>query len=244
MRRWIVILSVLVLALAAVGAGVGLAEDPAAKPQTQRTLDVSGRGTIKATPDTAIITVGVSSLADTATEAYRQTAKAANELAATLKQFGVKAEEIRTTELSLYPEYNWTQEKGQVLRGYRSATSLSVTTQDLEGVGLLVETMVGKGANSLQSIRFTVKDPEKLIEQATDLAVDNAMGKASRVANRMGTQVIGVLRVSVMDTGGSMERPMPAAYETKSAMGADAAMPVFGGTSEYTVTISATFEIK
>lgn len=243
MRRWTVILSVILLALAAVGAGVGLAQDPAAKPETQRTLDVTGRGTVKVSPDTAIITVGVNHLADTASEAFRQTSATANQLAETLKKFGVKAEEIRTSELSLYPEYNWTQDKGQVLKGFRSSTSLTVTTQDLEGVGILVQTMVANGANSLQSIRFTVKDTEKLIQQAMDQAVDNAMSKASRVADRLGTQVIGVLRVSVMDNGGYVERVAPM-YEAKSAMGADAAMPVFGGTSEVTVTVSATFEVK
>lgn len=242
MRRWIVILSVLLLALAAVGAGVGLAQDPAAKPETQRTLDVVGRGTVKASPDTAIITVGVSTLADTASDAFKQTSGTANELAMTLKKFGVKAEDILTTELSLHPEYNWTQDKGQVLKGYRSSTSLSVTTQDLDGVGLLVETMVANGANTLQSIRFTVKDTEKLIEQAMDQAVDNAMSKAARVSNRLGTQVVGVLRVNVMDSG-STERPVPM-YEAKGAMTAESAMPVFGGTSDVTVTVSATFEIK
>lgn len=244
MRRWILAASILVLVVAAAfgSAGIGLAEDPASPATAPRTLEVTGRGTVSVTPDTAMITVGASSLEKTPSEAYRATSKVMANIAAALKIMGVDEKDIKTTQLNLNAEYNWTEDKGQVPTGYRASSSVTITTQKLDQVGALVDAAIDAGANQLHSINFTVKDPEQLLSQATDAAVDNALAKANRVAGRMNTMVVGPLKVTVMDGSGSVVRPVPMAAPAEKM--ASAPMPVFGGSSDYTATVSVTFEIK
>lgn len=239
MRKWIAIAGLLVLAFAAWGQSqVSHAETPTAP---QRTIEVSGRGTITAKPDTAVVTLGISRLSDTPSAAFKEASKTMNEIAKALTSMGVKEDELKTSELNLGAEYEWTQEKGQTLRGYRATSNVTVTTQKLDDVPAIIEAAVAAGANQMSSLSFTVKDPEALLEQAMDLAADDAKAKAERVAKRMGSGVAQVLKITVMDDTGIVRAPM-AAYETKAA--ADGAMPIFAGTTKYTVTISASFELK
>ncbi len=240
MRKWIAAIGLLVLALAAWGRSqVTHAETPVAP---QRTIDVVGKGTIEAKPDTAIITLGVTALADTPSAAFKEASKIMNQIADALTSQGVKEDDLKTSELNLGAEYNWTQEKGQVLKGYRATSNVTVTTQNLDQVPAYIEAAVAAGANQMSSLSFTVKDPEALMDQAMDLAADDAKAKAERVAKRMGSGISQVLRISVMDNSGSVRGPM--AYEAKGMADGAAPMPVFGGTSQFTVTISATFELK
>lgn len=243
MRRWIAAAGLLLVAAVAAlgGAGIGLAQDPATPAATPRTLEVTGRGTVNVTPDTAVISVGTSMLENTPSEAYAAASKAMNKMAAALKAMGVDEKDIKTTQLNLNAEYNWTQERGQQLKGYRAFSTLTVSTQKLDQVGALVDAAIAAGANQLNSINFTVKDPQKLLEQAMDAAVDNAMEKANRVAARMNTTVVSVLKVMVMDGSGTVVYS-EAARAGKG--GAADAMPIFSGSSDYTATVSATFEIK
>jgi len=242
-RRIAAYLVPLVLLVAATVAvpGTSMAGDTASVPQ--RTLDVVGHGTVLAKPDTVVVTLGASALADTPTAAYGEVAKALTRVSASLKELGVEDEEIQTHELNLGAEYNWTQDKGQVLKGYRASTTIAITTQKLDAVAALVEAAVGAGANQLQSISFTIKDTEALTNQAMDLAVDSAMGKAERVAKRMGASIAGVVRVNVMDQNSG---PVVRAESKFAAapMADGASIPVFAGNNRIEVTVSATFELR
>lgn len=241
MRKWFALAGILVLAFAAWGTSqVGRAETPAPAAQP-RTIDVVGKGTITATPDTAVITLGISTIAEGPSAAYKDAATIMANIATTLTEAGLKQDELKTSELSLGAEYNWTQEKGQVLRGYRATANVTITTQQLDKVPLFIEAGVLAGANQMNSLSFTVKDPDTLLDEAMDAAADDATAKAGRVAKRMGANVSKVLKITVMDDSGSYPRPVPMAYEAKAD---SAAMPVFTGSSKFTVSISATFEIE
>lgn len=244
------LIPLVLLALAAVAVpGTSIAGDTGtvrsgdAVTVPQRTLDVVGHGTIVAKPDTAVITLGASALADTPTAAYGEVAKSLTRVAASLKELGLRDEEIQTHELNLGAEYNWTQDKGQVLKGYRASTTITITTQALDSVAALVEAAVTAGATQLQSIRFTIKEPEALTNQAMDLAVDNAKGKAERVAKRMGANIAGVIHVNVIDQNSGPVIRAEAKMEAPSPAGT-ASMPVFSGTNQIEVSVSATFEIR
>jgi uncharacterized protein YggE len=217
--------------------GVTLASDVTAAP---RTVEVTGRGTVSMKYDTALVTFGVSAVKDSPSAAYDAMSASINSVVAAVQAEGVKAEDLKTGVLSLNAEYDWVQNEGQRLRGYRATNTITATTQQLDKVARLAQVAVAGGANQLQGISFTVKDLDAVIDQATDAAVDDARARAERVAKRLGTSVQGVMRVTVGDAGGF--RP-PVAYPT-SDKATSAPAPVFSGTTEMTITVNATFELK
>ena len=169
-----------------------------------RTLEVTGRGLVMTKHDTATISLGFNSVQENAVSAFNTMAGSMNDVAVALKQMGIKDEQIMTGTLSLQPEYEWLKEGGQVLKGYRAINTVSITTQELNRIAEIIQVAIGAGANQLNGISFAVKDGDELIEQAIDMAVDDAKAKADRVAKRLGTEVVGVVRVSIQDEGRSM----------------------------------------
>jgi uncharacterized protein YggE len=219
-----------------------LAETPT--PPT-KTLDVTGKGTLTVKYDTAEITLGVTELKETANAAYDAMGAAMDGVVKTMKTAGVKDDEIKTGVLSLNAEYDW-KDGTQTLRGFRATNTVTITTQRLDQVANLIQDAVNAGSNQLQGVRFKIKDTDKLLDQALDAAVDDAKSKAERVATRLGAKVGGVLRVSIQDQGGG-----PIMYDAYRADGAGVAYaakaapaPVFSGTTDYTATVSVTFELQ
>jgi uncharacterized protein YggE len=233
--RWIGLLLAAILAL---GAALfrpepGHAESPA---PAQRTLEVTGQGSLRVKPDTAVITLGVTQLKENPTQAYSAMNEVMARVVAALKAKGVTDDQLKTGMLYLDAQYDWTKEGGQVLKGYRATNTVTVTTQALDKVGVLIQAAMEAGANQLQGVSFQVKDSEALMAQALDLAADDAKAKAERVARRLGVSVVGVYKIDIMDNGRVF-------YANEAAAKAGAA-PVFPGTTDFTVTVRVTFEIR
>ncbi len=221
-----------------------LAEAPA---QPQRTLDVTGRGTLVVKYDTAEITVGVTELKEASGAAFAAMSTSMDRVVAALKAKGVKETDLKTGTLSLNAEYDW-KDGQQLLRGFRATNTLVITTKNLDKVAELVQVAVEAGANQLQGVRFKVEDTDALLNQALDAAADDARAKADRVAARLGTKVSGVYRITVIDGD---RGPIiydayraEAGYATKAMAAAAPAPAVYAGNSEYTATVSVTFELQ
>jgi len=246
MRKYLALLSVAILTVAAIG-GTALSQRVHANTESPgsaavRTIDVVGRGTITVKPDTAIITFGVTSLAASPTDSYKEVGRILTKVTNALNGVSIKDEELATSGLHMGAEYEWLEKGGQSLKGYRTTTTLTITTKQMSSVAAIIETAVNAGANQLQGVRFTVKDIGGLIEQATNLAADDATAKASQVANRMGSSVVRVMKITVMDNGG-YNTPQPYYPEMARGMASDS-VQVFSGESAVTVSIAASFEIQ
>lgn len=216
----------------------------AAEAPAPRLLNVSGQARIEVKPDTATITVGVTELKPTPAEAYRAMNLSIQQLSAAVKGAGITNEQIKTNIFSLNAEYNWTQDKGQVMVGYRATNSVSITTQDLDKVADLIQLAVESGANQLQGVNFYVKDTEKLLSKALDMAVDDAKAKANQVAGRLGAKVARVHSVSIQDNGMPVIRPMMEGAGVMADMAKAAPAPVYGGTTNFSATVYVVFEIE
>jgi uncharacterized protein YggE len=233
-----------VLLLAALLFAPSTYADPAPASPQPRTLSVTGQGRIEVQPDTAVITFGVTQLRPSPMEAYTAMSEDLAKISGTVTSMGIKKEQIKTTAFNLQAEYNWTQEKGQVLTGYRATTSLQVETRELDQVAALIQAAMQSGANQLNGINFTVKDTDKLAQQALDLAVDDAKAKADRVASRLGAKVVRVKSVSIQDSGMPIYRPMMDGAGSMAAEAKVAPAPVFSGTNTFQVSVTVTFEIQ
>lgn len=205
-----------------------------------RTLNVTGVGYVNVTPDVAYITIGVHTEDASASAALGLNNEKSAAVMDALKRFGVKPEDIRTTNLSVYPMTTY-DEKGQpVQQVYVVDNSVYVTVRDLNKLGELLDAAVQAGANAINSIQFDVLDKETALTQARQAAVESAIAQAQQLASAAGVELGPVQSIAYYD---STPVPYYDSYAGKGG-GAYAAVPVAPGQLQITATVNITYELK
>lgn len=162
----------------------------------QDKYSVSATGCVFAKPDIANLTVGFKTeVKKTAAEAVQENSEKMNEIIKELKALDIEAKDIKTTNYNLNPIYDWTQNKGQVLKGYQVLQNVSIKIRDLDIIGKAIAKTSEKGANQIGNINFTIDDEEELKEQARDEAIAKAKEKAKAVAKSTGMKLGKIVNV-------------------------------------------------
>jgi uncharacterized protein YggE len=211
-------------------------------------ITVSGQGKISAAPDVAEISLGVLTEAATAREALTANNQAMASLQAKLKEEGVAAKDIQTTNIAVNPRYSQpTPGPGGGQRefvprivGYTVTNTVQITARDLTKLGTLLDLVVTAGANQMYGISFRIDEPEKLLDEARKRAMADARRKAELLAGEAGVVLGGPLRI--VESGG-VAPPVPVMRGRMLAMAAEA-VPVAGGELDLSVSVQVQYELR
>jgi uncharacterized protein YggE len=164
--------------------GIAAALPAEAATTATRYVTVNSQGSIKVTPDAVRLNANVSVVAGSNKEALAKTSTVSAAVRAALTKSGILKADIATQSITVYPEYNYTQDKGSVLVGYRGSQSFIVTIKNAENAGAVVDAVVAAGGDDLQIQGVTpfVLDASKATESARTNAVKNAKAKAASYA--------------------------------------------------------------
>jgi len=222
------------IALTLVG-GIAAAIPAEAATTATRYVTVNSDGSVKVTPDAVRLNANVTVVAGSNKDALAQTSTSAAAVRAALTKAGIAKGEIATQSISVYPEYNYTQDKGSVLIGYRGSQSFVVTIKNAENAGTVIDAVVAAGGDDLQIQGVTpfVLDSSASTESARANAVKNAKAKATSYAKLLGAKLG---RVNYL-----VENSSPASYPTVMAMAKSAesdATVVDLGQQDVTVSIT------
>jgi uncharacterized protein YggE len=171
------------IALALAG-GIAASLPAEAATTETRYVTVNSQGSIKVTPDAVRLNANVSFVAGSNKEALAKVSTVGAAVRAALTKSGILKGDIATQSITVYPEYNYTQDKGTQLVGYRGSQSFVVTIKNAENAGAVVDAVVAAGGNELQIQGVTpfVLDASKATESARIAAVKNAKAKATSYA--------------------------------------------------------------
>lgn len=209
--------------------------------QQPRLISVNGRAEIKITPDLAYISIGVHTEDTTAKAAVDQNNAQAQAVIAALKEQGIAAEDIQTTNFSIYPYEKWGPE-GQSLGTYYSVdNTVYVTLRAVDTLGAVLDEAIAAGATNVSGISFDVEDKESLIAEGRTQAVADALSQAQSLADAAGVALGEVYSLSYYNSW-----PTSYYYDTKGYGGAavEAAVPISPGQLTLTVDVSISYEIK
>jgi len=214
-----------------------------AAPPPFRSISVSGAGSVNLVPDIAYLYVGVHTEKPSAAEAMDENNAQTQKMIEALKDFGIAAKDIRTTNFSIWPQEKYDPMTGTPTgqKTYVVDNTVYVTVRDLDKLGELLDTVIAAGANTVNSIQFDVADKDEAIKQARAEAVKDAAEQAESLADAAGVKLGEVQTVSFFDS-----TPYPV-YNGKGGGGgavAEAAVPIQPGQLTFTVTVSVTYEIK
>jgi hypothetical protein len=240
MRTKFVVFILLALALAASACGPTTINQAAQPPA--RTLSVNGVGTVYLTPDIAYIYIGVHSEGPSASEVVTANKTQTTEVIDALKQAGVEAKDIRTTNFSIWPSQQYGPDGKAIGTTYMVDNTVYVTVRELDGLGDLLDSAIRAGANSINSIQFDVADKTQAVKEARAKAVEDAKKQARELADAAGIGLGEVQTISFYDNSPS---PM---FEGKGGGGAEApaavSVPIQPGQLTISVTVSMSYAIK
>ena len=203
-----------------------------------RTVTVSGTATINATPDEAVVSLGVQTQANTAQGALSENALKMTALIASLLDKSVAKDDIATTYVSIYPTYG---NSGMDITGYQAVNQVDVTLRDISKVGEVIDHAVKAGANLSNGITFQLSDENQGVNQALDAAVANARSKAESLAGAGDAQLGQVVTIQESSAG----YPPPIYYGRDMAAGAvaEASTPIQPPTLETQVSVTVTWSL-
>lgn len=159
-------------------------------------ITANGKATITTTPDVAWVSIGVISTKATVELAQQETSKNTNAILAALKQLGIKEDQIKTTNFSIQPNYEWKEGVSeQKLLGYTVNHQLEVKITAIQQSGKVLDQVVKAGGNNISGIRFGLSDESGLYAKALELAVADAKVKAAAMGKGIGVVTINPISI-------------------------------------------------
>jgi hypothetical protein len=141
------------LALAPAVASAGEVEIPITGPLVELTVSE----TVSASPDVANLSATVTTLNLSAAESLRENAEQMTRVIAAIEGQGVAKVDIRTSEISLEPSYQYSQySQARTFLGYRVSNTVEIKLRELPRTGRLLDAMVTAGADEVGSIEWSV----------------------------------------------------------------------------------------
>jgi len=222
------------------GCSSGIAQTGSPKAG-DKTISVSGSGTIATDPDQVVIELGVESMAETAETALSENSEQMQAVIDALTGAGVSEEAIQTQRVQLQPQYESPErEPGQPqqreLVGYMARNMVRVGSGDLDGVGELLDTATQAGANRVEGISFEVTNPDEVLGRARELAWEDAREKAEQLANLSGAALGDILSISESTQG-----PRPVYL---GAAEREAAVPIQPGREDIRVDLQVVWALE
>lgn len=237
MSRLSFLFSLLLLALPAMA-------QTSASPDA-RTITVSGVGTVEAEPDEATVQFAVVTRAETAEDARRQNAEAAEQAMNAVRALGVAERKIQLLTLRLDEDWEYRNNE-RIRKGYIARRDVKVTVEDLDLVPRLVAEVVEQGANELGGIQYGLQNREAVEDEALREALARARQKAGLMAAALDAS-LGRGR-QVVEGGVHIPQPPPVMYAraemAMDAGGGDHAGAYAAGEITVRATVSVTFELE
>jgi uncharacterized protein YggE len=170
---------------------------PAASPLAEEpTVTVVGNGTASATPDTALLHLGVETRGATPAEALDGCRRALEQVGAALRTEEVEPGRIATGGLDVQPDWEDAQ-PGQRPAGYRATARLTARLAEPARAGLVAAAAViaGGDAARVHGLALVVGDQARLLALAREEAWRDAHARAEQYAALAGVALGRVLRI-------------------------------------------------
>lgn len=139
---------------------------------------VSGRCELEIDPDMATLSIGVNERGETTKEAQENVnVKLAAVLSILKDEYKIDKNDIKTTNMSVYPEYSWIDGK-QVLIGQKASQSIEVTIRNLPLISSIFDDLTEVSGINISNINLDSSKKSEYLSLARKFATDDARKRA------------------------------------------------------------------
>lgn len=182
-------------------------------PNMTNLISITGSGEAFAKPDVAEISFSVTAESATVADTQDKAAKVENEVTAFLKKEGVEEKDVKTSNYSLSPRYEYRATvctptycppgDTRVLIGYEVRESIVVKVRKIDEAGKILAGLGGFGVTDISGVNLTVDDPEKAQNEARREAIKEVREKAKELAQDLDVRLKRIVSFSE-DNGGAI----------------------------------------
>ena len=160
-------------------------------------MAVSGSGTVYMEADQVSATLGVMLSGKDLSKVQAEVNETVARICEALETAGLEEKNIATNYIYVNPRYDYgSRGDEQELVGYTVNNSLSIITTDADAIGRYIDIAFEAGANTFDSINFSVQDDSEAQDKALEMAVQEAYRKAEVIAAASGKRLEGVLEIN------------------------------------------------
>lgn len=205
-------------------------------------LSVIGYGQASATPDLALVSLGVMVTEPDVSFAVSQSNSLTEAVRLAMLGEGIADTDVQTSNFNI-----WTEERylpippgpgaiePELQTLYRVENLMKLTVRDVERVGEVIQSALDSGANQVRGVSFSLDDAAPLELLARDEAVLDAELRAQELASALGLELGRPISVS---EGASGTAPFPVLLE-KGGGGP----PISGGEIYVSVQVNVEYEL-
>ena len=208
----------------------------------ERMFNVSGMGKVSGQNNIAVTTIGYSNTDKEVAAAQVENKKVMDQVMADLNKMGIEDKDLQSN-YTIYPDYNYTPDKGQELKGYRVSNSVTIKIRDLTKINEVLGLAGKYGATEVGGLSFTIDDPSNLKDEARAKALADAQKKALILAQSLGVTLGEVVSYNEYDTSNDAFYPKYAVGAEGGGMGAGAPATVAGGSNDVVMNVNVTYEM-
>ncbi|GAA1700288.1 SIMPL domain-containing protein [Fodinicola feengrottensis] len=214
-----------------------LADTPAPAQSAFPGITVTGLGQASGAPDTLVVNLSVRTTGADVSTALSQANNAMNRVRGALGNNGVSSDNIKTSGVSLNPNYQYNGSNQQI-DGYNATESVAATLHDLKNAGAAISAASKSGGNAMtiDGVSFDVQNDSALLSTARAAAFANAKAKAQQYASAAGRSLGPVVRI-----GETIEPPTVTPSAAGSKDSAPSPVPISPGTTRLSVTVDVVF---
>lgn len=204
-----------------------------------KTITVVGEAETREKSQIATFTAGVSAVNDNKDTAIDEVNKKIATIIEAVKSFGIKSEDIKTQNLSIYQQEETYYEEGrQKTRPgqWRVNNSIEIILRDVDRASALADLLVKSGATNVHGPSFSLDESQQEEGKLLEEAIKDAREKAEIIARSSGGELGKMLSVSE-------------GYQQPSVFrlgleGGGGGTPIEPGTETVSKVVTVVFELK
>lgn len=209
--------------------------------EPERTITVSGTGSVSVKPDQTSLMFSVRTTEWNVNTATERNASITEKVLAAVKEEGIDASDLATYDYRITQDTY--RENGRDWPGrYTVANSVSVLIRNPEITGKVIDVAVKNGANclTLSSFDYSLSDTTSVMRQARTLAVQNAQDAAALIAGASGCKIGTVMDIRENGTSSAADARVykSAAYSNSPVT------PIEAGTVSVSSYVTVTYSLQ
>jgi uncharacterized protein len=201
-------------------------------------ITVTGNGTVTGVPNQLILSMSVQANGYDVTSALNKANVITRKVTTALRDRGVAASDIQTSDLNVSPNYN----DNGVITSYGVSESLTATLNHLGMAGGQITAAVRAGGNavSVDNVALNLTNTGPLMAAARTRAVADARAQAQQYARALGVQLGPVLSVTPVQQQEQQE-PLPEGDFAANGTASHPAVRISPGTQQLSVSVTVVY---
>jgi uncharacterized protein YggE len=205
-----------------------------------RTITVIGEAQSQQANQVATFGAGVMAVNDNKEQAISEVNQKTEAIIKAIKEFGIKTEDIKTQNLSVYQreetyyEGSWQKTK---LGQWSVNNSIEIKLRDVSRASELAGVLTRSGANNIWGPNFTIEEDQAQENSLLGEAIKDATKKATVIAQQSGGKLGKIISVSPSSQPSNIYRP---AMEG----GGGGASPLEPGSTSISEAVTVVFELE